>query len=408
MTLRSLMSRLLGRGGQSTGQEGGTAPAPAAPAKGAALAPSPGVEAALRLFAAASGEGTFVLSPASVQMALGLVLAGARGGTEEELASIVGASGAASEAFFQAQRERLARWSKAVPGRTLALANGLFPAKTLPLVAGIEERFARDLGAKIEALDFEGAAEAGREHINAWTAGVTNGRIPEILGKGAIRSTTRLVLANALYFKGEWEEPFDASVTLSMPFTLASGERVSVPTMHQTASFGVLVSPEIEVVEMGYRGGDFAAAFVLPPPGASIASLEERLTAEVLAGALGELKKESVALALPKFTVDRGAVSLREPLARLGVTSIFDAATADLGGITSEPVALDDVVHRTFLEVNELGTEAAAATAAFGEQASLPSKRPRRFAVDRPFLFLLRDLRDGSLLFLGRVTDPRG
>ena len=159
---------------------------------------------------------------------------------------------------------------------------------------------------------------------------------------------------------------------------------------------------------MGYRGGDFAAAFVLPPPGASLASLEGRLSADVLAGALGGLSKESVALALPKLTVDRGAVSLREPLARLGVTSIFDAATADLGGITSEPVALDDVVHRTFLEVNELGTEAAAATAAFGEQASLPSKRPRRFAVDRPFLFLLRDLRDGSLLFLGRVMDPRG
>lgn len=357
------------------------------------------------LGALATGQNA-VFSPASVRTALGMALLAARGRTAEELASGLRLGATAPADFHAAQGARMARWSDASRPYALVAANAMFVAEGSRRASGAEASLAERYLAPMRALDFAGDPSGASGEINRWVKEVTRGLVPTIAAPGAITSDTRLVIMNALYFKGEWRAKFLRDATHPAPFEVSPGERARVPTMQQTALHRVWLGPEAEVLEMAYRGDDLAMTFLVPPRGVTLSDFERRVRPETLTTWLSRLQEERTRVTLPRFTIDAGAVSLRAPLQSMGIRAPFEGASADFGGFFEEPLVLDDVLHRARIDVNEEGTEAAAATAALARQ-SHDRSQPLVFTIDRPFLFLLRDLRDGSILFLGRVTDPR-
>lgn len=371
------------------------------------------------LLGALGVAGNAVFSPASVRTALGMALLGARGRTADDLAAglrlEVPVSAAATGGgdpdvaradFHAAEAARLARWSDPSRPFSLVSASAVFVAETLRRAPGAEASLREGYLAPMRALDFERDPAGASAAINGWVREATRGLVPEIAAPGVLGEATRLVIANALYFKGEWRTRFLREATHDAPFELASGERAMVSSMQQTAQHRAWVGPEAEVLEMAYQGDDLAMTFLLPPRGVTLSDFEPRVQAEALSGWLARLEEQRVRVTVPRFTLDAGAISLRAPLESMGIRAPFDAAVADFGGLFEDPLVLDDVLHRARIDVNEQGTEAAAATLVLGRQSG--GWGPHSvFTIDRPFLFLLRDLRDGSLLFLGRVTDPR-
>lgn len=365
-----------------------------------------GADFALDLLRALGREGNVTLSPSSVRMALGMTLLAARGGTADDLATGLRLGGTPPEAFHAAQGARMAAWSD--PGRPYALVvtNAVFAAEALGQAPGAADRLRGIYRAPLRSLDFARDPGGAAREINRWVNESTRGVVPEIAGPGVIHAGTRLVIANAVYFKAEWRTKFVRDATHAAPFDLPSGERATVSMMQQTAQHRVWVGPEAEILEMAYRGDEVAMVFVLPPRGTALSDFESRLRGEALTDWLSHLVEERVRVTLPRFTIDTGALSLREPLEFMGVRAPFDPAIADFGGLFADPLVIDQILHRARIDVDEEGTVAAAATAVFAT-LSADRRKVLLFMIDRPFLFFLRDLRDGSVLFCGRVTDPR-
>jgi serpin B len=358
------------------------------------------------LLRALPAGGNVIFSPASVRMALGMALLGARGQSAEDLAAGLRLGETPAADFHAAQAAQMALWSDTTRPYTLVAANAMFIAETLKLRPEAQTALKEGYLAPIHRLDFARDPGAAAGEINRWVDEATRGLIPEIAGEGVLGRDTRLVLTNALHFKAEWRSKFAEDATHPAPFEVPSGERPMVTTMEQTDRYRVSVSPDVEMLEMPYLGEDLAMTFVLPPRGTALSDLESRLDGPALCAWLSRLGEERVRVTLPRFTIDAGTASLRAPLQAMGIRAPFHPASADFGGFFDEPVIVDDVLHRARIGVNEEGTEAAAATAVFAF-LSLDESDPPAFSIDRPFLFLLRDRRDGSVLFFGRVTDPR-
>jgi serpin B len=348
---------------------------------------------ALQLYAAVQPTDNFAFSPASVFWALSMSLVGASGATAEELSSALGVGDA----------ESLSLPVTAGEACELAIANGVFSDRSVELLATFVDRIAATHGGVCAALDFAKRCETARVRVNEWVAEATKGKIQDLLSPGTVSSETRLVLVNAVYFKAAWLHRFPED-TADGPFTLASGECVQVPMMRTTGRLPVADHAGASVVELPYQGGEMSMAIVLPSADSSLEQLEARATADVLARWLSRLRERQVLIELPRFTIDGDACSLAAALAKVGVVSLFDAQRCDWSKATRRRIHVEDVVHKTYLRVTEEGTEAAAATAMLAAESKPPK---RRFVANRPFLFLIRDQRDGSILFLGRVTDPR-
>jgi serpin B len=220
--------------------------------------------------------------------------------------------------------------------------------------------------------------------------------------------STRLVLVNAIYFKGNWIRQFETRLTKKEPFHLSSGNTVTVPLMRQTDEFDYAESPDLQVLELPYAGGDLSMVVLLPRTVDGLGNLEAELTTQNLKAWTGNLRHKKVIVFLPKFRVTSG-FSLAETLAGLGMPDAFDGDLADFSGMDGRrDLFISAVAHKAFIEVNEEGTEAAAATAVMVGLTGLPQTNapPPVFRADHPFLFFIRDNSNGSILFLGRVTDP--
>ena len=349
---------------------------------------------ARELFArVAAREGNVVCSPLSVKVALAMVYGGARGPTAAEMAKVL----RCDEGIHAA----LAALVKDYDGRprgevaTPALANAAWVQAGAPLLPTYVDLVTKHYGAPPEALDF-GAADAACRRINGWVLERTRDRIREIVNPGMFNPNTTLVLANALHFKAAWQEPFEARVTMEQPFTLASGEKVSVPFMARTEHFKYADVGGAQAVELPYEGRRFSMVVILPPAGAAAALPE---------GLLAALDGRKVAVLLPRFRFETG-LRLDETLAAMGMKSAF-GRDADFSGMTGgKDLFISAVVHKAMIAVDEKGTEAAAATAAVLEWKG-EAANPVVFRADRPFLFALRDGETGTILFLGRVSDPR-
>jgi serpin B len=360
-----------------------------------------------------STPGDQVFSPASIAVALDMTYAGARGDTATQMAAVLGIDPSLGDALHEAAGNTLSTWNE--PSRdtyTLAVANRLFGEQTFRFQQPFIDLTAQTYGAPLEPVDFRGAPDPARVHINDWVAGQTNDRIRDLIPQGAIDEDTRLVLTNAIYFLGRWQHAFNTDATRETAFFVTPERSVQAPTMHQRARLRYAETGDAQVLELPYAGGELAMTIVLPRDRGGLDAIEASLDAERLASWTSALDEREVEVALPKFRVEPAdSISLREQLIRLGMTDAFDPGRADLtgmgGSLASDRLFIADVFHKAFVAVDEAGTEAAAATAVIVAVRSAAIRpEPTRFIADHPFLFFIRDLRSGAVLFMGRLADP--
>ena len=366
---------------------------------------------ALDLYARLRAQpGNFFFSPASISTALALTWAGARGETAAQMKRTLRFTLPPKQlhAAFGSLLARLE--SSGEGGPEVAIANRLWVQAGTPLLPDFQRLASTGYGAEAEPVDFASATEATRKRINEAVAKATRGRIEEILPPGSVDALVKLVLTSAIYFKGRWEQEFPQMGTRELPFTVKPGVQRRVPMMHHAAlktRYGA--TDDAQVLELPYRASakDRALAMVvlLPTKVDGLGALEAGLTPKSLAAALATLKPtKKVRVFLPRFTARREA-ALGETLAAMGMPLAFDQKRADFSGLTKRnELYLARVVHQAFVDVNESGTEAAAATGMV--MGTKNGDRSPVFMADHPFLFLIRDTQTGSVLFMGRLVDP--
>jgi serine protease inhibitor len=381
------------------------ATASVSPADQAALQDGNALFAGRLLAVVARAQPNVALSPASISEALSMAFAGARGATASEMASALDfhLPPARLAAAFNGAGRSLEGVTG--PDATLNVADALYGQAGQSFDQSFLETLARDYGAGLRTADFERATEAARAEINAWVSEQTAGKIAELLGPGEVDPSTRLMLVNAVYLKARWLQPFTKAATFPSVFHAPSGA-VKVPTMHQTGSFGYRQGSGYQTLELPYRGGRLAFDILLPSPG-GLQALLARLTGEGPLALVAGLQRQRVQLALPKVELDT-RFQLADALKALGMRLAFEPGRADLSGIAGKPgdLNVNSVVHEAYLNVDEAGTEAAAATGVGIVASAMPAQPPVEFVVDRPFAFVLRDLWTGAVLFMGVVSRP--
>ena len=350
-------------------------------------------------------EGNLFVSPYSISAALAMTYAGARGETAAQMAGALHfdlAPDRLHPAFGELQRALVAG---AGEDYALDIANALWSQIGFQFLKSFIALGVNDYDAMLRELDFAGDPELSRRTINGWISDRTREKIPELLSQGAIRPDTRLVLTNAIYFKGTWVDAFDPKRTRDLPFHLTPEKSIQTPMMFRDGKYAYAETEDIQALELPYRGEDLSMVVVLPKQVDGLTALERSLTPDALAEWTQSLASSEVDVYLPKFTF-RDQSTLNGVLAQMGMTDAFGSG-ADFSGMTGRrDLYLSVVVHEAFVEVNEEGTEAAAAT---GVVATLTSLRPAQpvFRADRPFLFLIRERATGAILFMGRVADPK-
>lgn len=356
------------------------------------------------------GAGNLVVSPASIAVALAMARAGARGATAAEMDRVLhdlagdghGGWVASLDLALNARTGSFPDASGQSQPVTLRIVNAPFAQRGMALGPAFLDALASEFGAGVRLVDYRTEPEPARAAINAWVAEQTEQRIRELLGAGTITDLTRLVLVNAVYLKAAWQEPFNASATKPAPFHRLDGSSVEVPLMSGGGDLPYAAGGGWQAVQVPYVGGKLAMLVVVPD---DLSAFEGGLDAATLGRITATLAQRRVVLGLPRFGTET-KVELADVLKALGMPSAFSATTADFSGITTdERLLIDAVVHQANIDVDEKGTEAAAATAVTMVAGAMPAE-PVRLTVDRPFLFALRDLDTGTVLFLGRITDP--
>ena len=352
-------------------------------------------------------DGNLFFSPASVSTALAMVYTGARGETAEQMARALHLEGGreSATAGFGVLNAVL---NNGGAGYQLSMANRLWGQKSYPLRPEFLAITREQFGAELAPLDF-GKSEQARLTINRWVEERTNDKISDLIAPGVLDAMTRLVLTNAIYFKGGWEHEFSDKATKDAPFHLSTTKEVQAPLMHQSHEFAYAETGDFQLVALPYRGYDLSMLVLLPRRVEGLDQVEGQLTAENLNRWTSKLKDRMVHLSLAKFNMT-SQFELSELLRELGMTLAF-SDQADLSGISSaEGLKISDVIHKAYVDVSEKGTEAAAATAIVLAPTAAPIAEPEKpvvFRADHPFLFMIRDHRTGAILFLGRLTDPR-
>ena len=357
-----------------------------------------------------TADGNAVVSPASVALALAMARAGARGNTATEMDAVLHGLAADAhadwvaslDAALEARSGTFADQAGKPQQVTLRIANTSFAQQGLPLEPAYLDALAARFGAGAGLADFKTAPEAARSAINAWVAGQTKQRIKDLLGPGTVDDTTRLVLVNAVYLKAAWAKPFDATATSDATFTRPDGTTVTAKFMQSGGSLDYAAGAGWQAVQLPYVGDQLAMLVIVPD---SLPSFAAGLDTAALASIAGQLAPREVNLSLPRFGTETRA-DLAAVLATLGMPSAFSASAADFSGMTTaERLFISAVVHQATITVDEAGTEAAAATAAVMAGAAAPSQTVT-LRVDRPFVFAVRDLATGAVLFLGQIADP--
>jgi serpin B len=353
-----------------------------------------------------SQPGNLFFSPYSVSSALAVAYAGANGETAAQMAKVLHFPAPATRLHpeFQSLREKMA------PGEgaefQLRVANRLWAQEGFDFLPEFLRVAKANYGAEPGLLDFR-QTEVARKTINAWIEEQTDGKIQDLLGQGFIDPNTRLVLTNAIYFKAPWTFPFGERATSDAPFHISASEQVDVPMMHQTERFAYGASDDVQVLAMPY-GRDFSLSMVvlLPSKTDGLAGLEKRLTRTLLKKLFAATKEQKVIVHLPRFKMT-SEFRLADVLASMGMPLAF-SGQADFSGMsTQERLFISAVVHKTVVDVNEKGTEAAAATDFGGFSRYERPEQPVEFRADHPFVFLIWDGRTKSILFLGRLVNPQ-
>jgi serpin B len=356
-------------------------------------------------------EGNLFYSPYSISLALAMTYAGARGDTEQEMADTLHFLLAQDDLHraFNALDIELASRGEGAQGRDeqgfrLNIVNAIWGQRDYPFLDEFLDTLAENYGAGLRLLDFIKAPEESRITINEWVSDQTEERIKDLIPQGAIDSLTRLVLTNAIYFNAAWQYPFDENDTRDGTFYLLGGSEITVPMMHQTEDFSYAEGDGYQMVQLPYDGRELAMVILLPRSG-QFEAFEGSLDAQQVAAMIHDLERRQVILTMPKFEFE-SEFSLKQTLAAMGMPTAF-SDSADFSGMTgNRELKISDVIHKSFVAVDEAGTEAAAATAVIMEMTALPPAEAVEVNIDRPFLFFIRDIGTGSILFVGRVTNP--
>lgn len=343
-------------------------------------------------------EGNLFFSPYSISSALGMTYAGARGNTAREIREVLQfqLDQSGLNAAFKKQNKELAATARA-SGQKLNIANALV------LTGGnVSDEYKATLKNSYDAESFAG----GLDKINGWVKKKTEGKIEEILTELSANSVC--VLLNAIYFKGSWESQFRKGATHDAPFSVAPGKKVTAPLMYQKSDFAILEEEDFQAVALPYKGKSLSMVILLPQSTDGLPALERQLTPQVLKGWLAKLDTQQpreIELFLPKFKVETG-YDLKAPFQNMGITDAFSPSNADFTGMgwPKGEMFIGQIKHKAVVEVNEEGTEAAAATAVEMITKSMPYFPV--FRADHPFLYLIRDNRSGAILFMGRLADP--
>ena len=348
-----------------------------------------------------------VLSPASIVLALAMARAGARGATATEMDDVLRSVAAESNgewlaALDAALAQRTGSFTDFRGDQTdvtLRITNAPFAQADYEWEAAYLDALAERFGAGVRLVDYIADAESARRAINGWVSEQTERRIPELLGDGAVDTATRLVLVNAIYLKASWLRQFQKAFTMTGPFHRLDGSTVDVPMMSGRVPATFAEGAGWFAVDVPYVGSQLSMLVLVPE---NLPDFEAELDQSKLVTIVEALEDQGIRLALPRFGIET-SLSLNETLVKLGMPSAFDPRVADFTAMTAaERLFISDVVHQANIDVDETGTEAAAATAVIMEVVSLP----RTVAIDRPFLFALRDRETGAILFLGRVVEP--
>jgi serine protease inhibitor len=380
----------------------------------------------------ATGQENLCVSPYSIQSALAMTFAGASGETRAEMARVLHypSQGDAIDASFaslqhsleemSAKTAEIAKKSKDFGGAsepiTINIANRLFAQSghdfRAPFLADVKQNF----GAAFEPMDFIHDSSGATERINQWVANQTRDRIRNLIPAGSLNDTTRIVLTNAIYLKAPWASEFYETATEPEPFHVHGGAAVDVPMMHKRSeNFGYAKRDGFTAVSLPYSGGELQFVVLVPEKADGLRALESKLTADMLAQC-ARLETHDVDLSLPKFKFEPPTIALAEKLEALGMKTAFDQPPGSANFNRMAPrrpndyLYISQVFHKTFIAVDEKGTEAAAATAVAMMAGAAPGKPPPppiEVKIDRPFIYAIQHVPSGVCLFLGRVTDPR-
>ncbi len=371
-----------------------------------------------------AGEDNLLYSPFSISQALAMVYAGARAETARQMADTLHFTLPKERlhaAFNALDQELAGRASAAVVGQSgpekaevafeLHSANAVWGQQGLPYRAEYLAVLAQNYGAGMQLADLKGNPNAAVAEINRWVSRETAGRIPEIVRE--LQPDAGLVLANAIYFNAAWALPFLERNTYDEPFHLLDGEQTPVAMMHQRSHFRYTSGDGYQAVELPYLGRTVAMVILLPADG-RFREVEQRLTGAWVQDVVARLSEQDVILTLPKFTYEP-QLPLTEILRDMGMPDAFDRDAADFSGIIERTPAhwlyIGDVRHKSFIDVNELRTEAAAVTVVEMPVGAAPAKEPPPpivMKIDRPFIFVIHDMETGAILFVGRVMNPVG
>ncbi|MEO2015312.1 MAG: serpin family protein [Fuerstiella sp.] len=357
-----------------------------------------------------SEEGNLFFSPSSISTALAMTYAGAAGETEAEMAKTL---------HFQMPKDQLhdgmhalqAYWTTPdkQKGIRLNLANRLWGNEGYEFLPEFLTVTREKYGAELARLNFAQTEDA-RQTINGWIEDQTEDKITELLPAGVLSADTKLVLTNAVYFHGTWSDPFKKDRTKEDDFHLTATDKIKVPIMHRWDEFRYGAADDLQILELPYGDGSLSMVVLLPQEIGGLANLETKLTLQNLQRWMTSVKHEDeVKVYLPRFKTT-SQFQMADTLKAMGMELAFNGNTANFLGMTGgRDLFISEVIHKAFVDVNEEGTEAAAATAIIMEPPSAPFEEPKEppvFRADHPFVFMIRDNRNGAIMFLGRITNP--
>lgn len=353
-------------------------------------------------------QGNLFFSPLSIQTALGMTYLGAEGKTREEMAKVLAISIGKErlEAAFAALLTQLNQESAGETGIKLQVVNSLWAEKTYPILESYKQRVAKSYGAELKAVDFIQAAELARQNINQWVSDATQKKIEDLIPQGVLTPETVLALVNAIYLKAGWSQPFEVEHTEAALFFVDATSTVRVPMMQQTAYFPYFEDKKVQVLELPYKGDTTSMILVLPKAKNGLAAVEKSMTTRSFGNYVRQVSKrtQNIAVSLPKFSIT-SQFELKKKLSALGMKDIFSPGTANLSGIDgTRNLFVSNVIHKTYIHVDEEGTEAAGATAVIIGRTGFVE--PVLFRADHPFLFVIYHKATKSILFMGRVITP--
>jgi serpin B len=343
-----------------------------------------------------------VISPYSISTALSMAHAGARGNTQKQMAEVL---------HFKLDQEKLHSAFNRLQAHfgvvqnkghiELSVANALWVQKDFHLLEEFLDLMRKNYRAGVHEVNYAEDLESVRKEINAWVQRETKNKIKEIIRHGMLDHSTCFVLTNAIYFRGKWKNQFEKKLTHNAPFLLTHNKRVEVPMMNQLNKFKYLENDRLQILKLPYVGNDLSMIIVLPKKIDGLSEIESSLNTESLKAWINGLYEEEVVVFLPRFTIGF-QVLLSKTLEQMGMRDAFNAGMANFSGINgTRSLYISDVIHKAFLEVNEEGTEAAAATGIVSKSIK-PIMR-----ADHPFLFIILDNHSGSILFLGKIENPK-